>query len=625
MTYQADAFTPSTVNFQLTTPIVNPLAVNNACLVSDNNTVRPSGTIKAYTKLSEVVADYGPNAPETVFSTAYFGKDVESNYLIMVGLLSAYPLDSIEVDTPGLLTGIPSVAVNGTGENASVEAVGYALALNGIQSKGQNFNVGDTLSPEGGVYTEPAILYVDELQFSSALILNGGFNFAVNDTIEMDGGTFSNPVQVTVLAVNASGTVTDYSISDFGNYTVSSNTLTQGTTTGSGSGFSLQDCVFGILSASLTQVGSYTESPANPCNFQSITGAGLNFQGTLNWGVSDLNVLTPGDGFDNTTTLSFFNATGTFPSYIISLASTGFVASTLSAGYQQAVAQRYGGFTWCNFVDKSCSPAWGTNAQTLNELIQIQQAAILNKTKWVINILSDDEGSLNQTPGCLSQLIAAQQYNGFIRVAMMGYSNFSSDPSLANKRIDAFVSALKASINLSTYEFSGPQAIIYRNNSPACTPIPIGQTDGYGIRWTESRFNSATRGVPDGQLILFGQSGERRVLAFGFILNNLYNVSLDSVAIAIYLEQYLNNVLNNLFKPPTVPNYNDEGNAICYSVIINTLKEFATVGMIGGDFSCTLPVINLNTPVPRILGPYTVTATINGVAYGIVTNGILTA
>lgn len=625
MTFQADAFNPSSVNFQLVTPIVNPLAINNSCLVSDNNIVRPAGTIKAYTQLSDVIADYGTTAPETIFATPYFGSGLPTNYLIFIGIENTYPLSSISVLTPGSTTTDPLVTVFGTGEGAVVQSVEFFQSINTIQTSGQNFLVGDQLSPIGGVSTETAVLTVATLQLNNFDILDGGLGNSGGDIITMAGGTFSTACQIEVLTVDGSGAVLTASISVYGDYTVPSASLTQGSTTGSGTGFSLQSCLFGIRTVTVTTPGAYTVLPLNSVHFQTITGSGVNFTADLNWGVSELNVITPGEGYDDTTLLVFGGVTGTPPTYTINLASTGFVASTLNTGYQAAVSQGYGGFTWCNFVNKACSPAWGSISQTIDELNQIQTAAISNKTKWAINILSDDEDSLNNTPGCLAKVIAQQQYNDKIRVSMMGYSNFSSDPSLSNKRIDAFVSSLKASISLATYEFSGPQAILYRNNTSLCTPIPIGQTDGYGINWTESKFNSVTSGVPNGQLILFGQSGNQRVLAFGFILNNLYNVSLDSVAIALYLEQYLNNVLRTLFTPPTVPNYNPEGNAAGYTAIINALKQFSDVGMIGPNFSCTLPALNYNTPVPRILGPYTVSAMINGVAYGIVTNGILTA
>lgn len=232
-------------------------------------------------------------------------------------------------------TKLVSAAVNAAG---TVYATGDTIALAGgtfttpavltvattklisaaLNAAGTGYVVADTVTLAGGTASTKAIVTVATIKLVSGAVNAAGADYAVNDTITLAGGTSTTKAVLTVLTVSG-GAVATFSISNAGNYTVGSADLTQDSTSGAGTGFTLQTGVFGLRSFTVSTAGSYTVNSATFTQFAtSGAGTGATFQ-TGVFGVLTFNISTAGVYQANTTSFTQSATSGS---------GTGFTANT---------------------------------------------------------------------------------------------------------------------------------------------------------------------------------------------------------------------------------------------------------------------------------------------------------
>lgn len=122
---------------------------------------------------------------------------------------------------------------------------------------------------------------------SYGVVLAGGSEYVVGDIITLAGGTFLEAAAIEVVSVNGSGAVTAFKISKIGKYSVTAATLTQGTTTGSGTGFSLTATFSQYVLAMVDTTGF------NQLQFQYTTWSGsgnTRVEGSIDGGKSWVNI-----------------------------------------------------------------------------------------------------------------------------------------------------------------------------------------------------------------------------------------------------------------------------------------------------------------------------------------------
>lgn len=164
-----------------------------------------------------------------------------------------------------------------------------------IQNISTGYAIGDTITLDGGVYTEQASCTVTELQLATYNINTGGSAYAVGDFVTFQGGTGTNPVGY-VTAVSF-GEVIGFSFdpnahpgTTRGSMTAVPATFTQASTTGGGTGVTINTLTFGVAAASVLVPGQYTEVPANPVLQDTTSGSGTGAEFTATWGNGLFNV-----------------------------------------------------------------------------------------------------------------------------------------------------------------------------------------------------------------------------------------------------------------------------------------------------------------------------------------------
>ena len=179
----------------------------------------------------------------------------------------------------------------------SYEALSTAMsATAAVGAVSASYNRGDLVSPAGGAFSTIAQFLVQSTTLA-ALSLNAiGAGYAVNDAITLggNGGTVQLAPVITVTAVNGSGGITGFVISQGGSFTLNGGTnFTQSATTGAGSGATFNSALFGPLQLSVSNAGAYTAVAANPLNQASTTGTGAGATYTVTWATP--NALANGD------------------------------------------------------------------------------------------------------------------------------------------------------------------------------------------------------------------------------------------------------------------------------------------------------------------------------------------
>jgi hypothetical protein len=303
---------------------------------------------------------------------------------------------TLTVNTTQLVSGAVSVTgqnyltgdtYTGTGGTHSISPV-LTITSTGLVSlnlvdPGENVTPGLSFELEGATFTSPPILQATTTQLVSLNIVSGGNGYSNGEIITLAGGTHSAAAEIIVASVDGGGAVTGYTLFDGGSYTVNTgsftqasssgsgtgftannglfglldftiidpgvctaesdtleyaldgitfnsasygmgtfditnggsftvnaSTITQGSTSGSGTGGQVSTTSYGVLDTTPTVVGLYSVLPTNPVSQTSTSGSGVGFTGNLNYAVSQVPMDTHGDDYETDSTTVVFDPAG---------------------------------------------------------------------------------------------------------------------------------------------------------------------------------------------------------------------------------------------------------------------------------------------------------------------------
>lgn len=187
-----------------------------------------------------------------------------------------------------------TAAPNATVNVDSVSLVSLAVSSAGGSVLGNSYAVGDLITLAGGTAIAAATVGVSTINMLGGTLGAAGTGYAVGNTITLAGGTFTTAAVLTVNSVGGGGQVLTFSVTNSGNYSVGASTLTQGSTSGSGTGFQLGNATFGVRTFSFLSPGIYT-TVASSFTQASTTGMGLGATfDTPAWGVWGTTITNPG-------------------------------------------------------------------------------------------------------------------------------------------------------------------------------------------------------------------------------------------------------------------------------------------------------------------------------------------
>ncbi len=541
------------------------------------------------------------------------------------------------ITTPGNYTGVPSNLTQGSTDGSGT---GFVLtgALFGVLTVNSvvagNYTVlptGDisytNLSSGGTGYTSTMLW-----QALAVIVTAPGSGYTSASTVSFVGGTGLNPTGGIILS--STGSVGTYNVINPGNFTVGDVALTQDSTSGTGTGFSLSSCVYGVLSIVLVSGGSnYTSSIANPALTKNFTGSGTGLTVNLEYILSNIAVIDEGNGYDSNSYIQFSGVTGTLPTATLVLGdgyATGFLANVINESYQLAQSQSIGGFSWVGFCDSAVSPFYSNISDAIAELNAIEVVCNNLTADMVIFIQTDDEATLSSAPSNYLQAVKAAQYNSYMTVIISGIPNFSTDVSNANKRLDALTFALQSSIQLATYQQYLKQTFMLRQISlTSMSTVRVGATDNYGITYSQTYLISLVAGNvgTPGQLNMYTQNGNDIAFLSGYLANSTQNLLVNIQTIKIFIRQYLTQQLALLFSPKSgtpVVTYDNEGLDLVSGQINTLLIQVSQSGMIQSGFQITNPVLNPNMPSPKIMGPFQLQMTTSDFVFGLTLDGVIT-
>lgn len=212
--------------------------------------------------------------------------------------------------TPGvgytsIPTATPAVGSGGTFTPSMAIATSVAAAA------GATYAPGDTITLTGGTAATQAIL--EALTTKAILapaVAVGGTGYVVGDTI-----TLLNGVVVTVATVST-GAVATITLTGGGSFTTNNTSaggLTQVSTSGVGTGatFTMTAAKYGVNTYAVQNAGTYSALPSSPISQGSTSGSGSGFTLTAStWQVQSI-AASGGTGISNGTALTFTGGGGT--------------------------------------------------------------------------------------------------------------------------------------------------------------------------------------------------------------------------------------------------------------------------------------------------------------------------
>lgn len=230
---------------------------------------------------------------EAVYVYADIGNGVEQCFFVSQRSTRIFRVESVETGTQAevqLVNGPAEVTGSGYGYlEAGASGGNYEAETAEPVAIGASYDIDDTVTLTGGTGTQ-AVLTVtavqpvdnqDETSFNNTGANGtfvggdgaGGTAYVAADTITLSDGTV-----VTVDAVDGDDDVTQFTVDSTNStgVTTSGATLTQASTSGSGTGFTLTLGVAnqGVYAVDVTTQGSYSAVPSNPVSQGSTTGSG---------------------------------------------------------------------------------------------------------------------------------------------------------------------------------------------------------------------------------------------------------------------------------------------------------------------------------------------------------------
>ena len=238
---------------------------------------------------------------EALYLIADIGAGIEQCFFVAQKGTRIYRVESVNSGVQAevqLVNGPEEITHAGLGYLEASEGANSEVESAVLVSVGSGYDVSDTVTLSGGTASQQAILTVETVQpvdgqtqanynnVGSNGTFAGGSSFDVADTITLSDGSV-----VTVNAVDGGNSVTQFAV-DSSNSTgglSSSTTLTQDSSSGDGTGFSLTLDVGNqaISSVSITNQGIYSILPSNPVSPGATSGSGTG--ATFNLGFGSLN------------------------------------------------------------------------------------------------------------------------------------------------------------------------------------------------------------------------------------------------------------------------------------------------------------------------------------------------
>ncbi len=187
--------------------------------------------------------------------------------------------------------------------HATITVTSVSIASLTVNAPGTIYAPGNTITLAGGVFTTAGVVTVQTVKLVSAAIHSGGGGTGYDGgspatfDVTVAGGTNSIFATVNVTTDGSGHIVTINSVSAAGSYTVlptrSGNIVTGDDGTHHGTGLSL-DLVFGVLAATIATSGVYTTEAATfTQSASSGSGTGATFNNVL-YGVSGNSISAPG-------------------------------------------------------------------------------------------------------------------------------------------------------------------------------------------------------------------------------------------------------------------------------------------------------------------------------------------
>lgn len=209
-------------------------------------------------------------------------------------------------------TSVPTLAA--AGGTGGALAPSMALATSALAAAGATYAPGDTVTLTGGTASQQAIAEIQTTKAVTApAAATAGNGYNVGDQITSQNGLVLQVATLTGGAGTGVATVTIVNGGSFTSNNVTAGGLTQVSTTGGGSGatFTMTAAKYGVNSYVLQNAGSYTALPSSPVSQGSTSGSGTGFQLTAStWNVASFTA-TGGTGYANGAAVTSSGGAGT--------------------------------------------------------------------------------------------------------------------------------------------------------------------------------------------------------------------------------------------------------------------------------------------------------------------------
>lgn len=209
----------------------------------------------------------------------------------------------------GGYTSIPTLSAAG-GTNA-ILTPSMAVSTSAVGAAGTSYAPSDTITLTGGTASQQAILEVLTTKLVTApAVAAGGSGYVVGDQITVTGGAV---LQVATLSGSAVATVIIVTAGAYSANVTIAGGLAQTSTTGVGTGatFTATLAKWGVNTYAVQNAGSYTVLPSSPVSQGSTSGSGTGFQLTVNtWQIQSFTA-SGGQGYANGCLVSASGGAGT--------------------------------------------------------------------------------------------------------------------------------------------------------------------------------------------------------------------------------------------------------------------------------------------------------------------------
>ena len=285
----------------LTGSVANPsFTAGNTCIIKIGSgssltvTVPSGGTISGLVGAinTQLNTGGGTNAVATIYTvgsqkylriTNFSGTDITIN-----DVSDQYGVGHPWRDAGILPTNTYWGGVTGTVSNPTYTAATLLTKSATVSVAGSGYEVGDSLTVNGGTSTTASILAVASIQAVNAVPTGGstGSGYRVNDRLTFSGVNYNTSVILNVDAIDGpGGAITGVSIVQAGQFVgTPAPTSSVPATSTNGTGISaVFDLTWGVNTVTVSTPGSYTVYPSSPASVSSISGSNATVNLVSDW------------------------------------------------------------------------------------------------------------------------------------------------------------------------------------------------------------------------------------------------------------------------------------------------------------------------------------------------------